>query len=186
MPTTTDTERWVLETRDPQFLPRLREALKRRKISAASLGRRVGKSASWAAAVIRGDVPYRGAGYVPKGFWRAVHSLGLVAPPPEAMRRTAEILDTATDQFKKTGRGAVFIGEAECTAQFKDLTRADAGPGARFVVDWKDENGDILETFGLTEDGFRALVGEEPLTAEEYDEADARHWDAILTAGELS
>lgn len=97
-----------------------------------------------------------------------------------AIERTAEILDTATGQFTLTFKGAVFVGRAECARALVDLRRIDRGPAARFVVDWHDENNDILETFGIDERGFEALTGEAPKTPDEYANQDAAHWETLL------
>lgn len=95
------------------------------------------------------------------------------------MERTAEILDLATGDARKTGNGAVFVGAAECESRIRNLRENDAGEDARFLVDIHDEQGDIVETFGLDEAGFEALTGEAPLSPEEYVEYDVAHWGAI-------
>lgn len=95
------------------------------------------------------------------------------------MKRTAEIIDLATGDARKTGKGAVFVGEAECDFRIRNLRENDAGKDARFLVDIHDERGDILETLGLDEAGFEALTGEAPLSPEKYAEYDNAYWGAI-------
>jgi hypothetical protein len=99
------------------------------------------------------------------------------------MERTAEILDTASGLLQKTGQGAIFVGKAECEERLRHIQELQARPDARFILDWHDANGDILDTFHLDEDGFRALTGEEPKTPDEYSEIDAKFWDEIERAG---
>jgi hypothetical protein len=64
-----DTERWLAETADPEYLPRLRAALKALSISQAEFARRCGRSASWIGQVLRGHYPHYDAGGCPKGVW---------------------------------------------------------------------------------------------------------------------
>lgn len=101
------------------------------------------------------------------------------------MERTAEILDTATGLYCLTGEGATFTGRAECERRLFDLKRlcfwAD-GKESRFVVDWKDEGGNILDTFGLDEAGFEELTGHAPKTPDEYAAYDRAFWAAQVAA----
>lgn len=91
------------------------------------------------------------------------------------MERTAEVVDTATGSLKKTGKGAVFVGQEACQKAFRDLESLNL-PGGRFLVDWRDQH-DILATFRIDEDGFRYLVGEEPQSPEHYERVDAEYWE---------
>lgn len=90
---TPETEQWLTDIANPEFWPRIRAAMKEKKISAAAIGRRAGKSSSFAAVVVRGDYPYRGANGCTKGIWNAMSWMGLptsakvnnaTTPPTEA------------------------------------------------------------------------------------------------------
>lgn len=98
------------------------------------------------------------------------------------MEREAEILDTATGQFRKTNEGAIFVGSEECKKALADLRLLSKGR-ARFIVDWKGDDG-ILDTFDIDEEGFEALVGHPPKTPDEYVEIDNAHWREAMDLGE--
>lgn len=97
------------------------------------------------------------------------------------IKRIAEVLDTSGGCCHMTGKGAVFIGEKECAKALADLKRLDAGEAARFAVDWEDQDGNILDTFGVDEKGFRSLLGEDPQEPEAYAEYDRQYWADLRT-----
>src|SRR5262245_32794010 len=98
------------------------------------------------------------------------------------MERTAEIIDTASGNCRKTGQGAVFVGATECQRELAKLRRLEAGDGARFVVDWWDDAGNLVESFSLDEAGFEALIGFPPKTPEEYVAYDEAFWAGMRAA----
>lgn len=101
------------------------------------------------------------------------------------MEREAVILCLRTDDnARKTGKGAVFVGKEACDFNLRQLRELGRGQDAPFYVDWKDEDGDILDTFGIDEAGFRALVGEEPESPEFYAAYDAEYWEKVSQLGD--
>lgn len=92
------------------------------------------------------------------------------------MKRTAEVIDVRTGAARRTGHGASFEGEGSCLAHFANLEQLDRGKDAPFWVDWHNEQGDLLHTFGIDEAGFRQLLGVEPRSAEDYVKVDESHW----------
>jgi hypothetical protein len=75
---TEETQQWLDEVAQPDFLDRLKTAMKARKLSQVAFADYCGVSPSWIGVVLRGDCPHRGARHVPKGIWRQAKAMRLV------------------------------------------------------------------------------------------------------------
>lgn len=84
------------------------------------------------------------------------------------------------DHGRHIGKGAEgefdqwAIDEFERAKQYEESK--DTAP---FFLDLKEDNGDIVETIGLSAEGYEALLGEKPLSDKEYVELDATFWQNV-------
>lgn len=101
----------------------------------------------------------------------------LGAPPDDMPETLIAVIDTATGDARKTGKGAVFTNRARFARAVADLKRMDT-EGARFLFDVYAEGDEhsLLESYRITEQGFELILGEKPLPPEEYVEIDKAYW----------
>lgn len=104
----------------------------------------------------------------------------------KVMERTAEVFDASGDSLFMTGEGATFRGRTQCALEIAKIRQLTVPDEARFILDWKDENGDILNTFHLDADGFRALTGKEPRSNAKYEIFDRDFWAASVRPRRLA
>lgn len=91
-----------------------------------------------------------------------------------------EIIDIRTEDCRKTGMGAVFKTKAETEQSFNAARSLEVDKdNAQFLLDFHS-SGNLIDTILLDDEGFRAITGEKPKSAEEYTRFDMQYWANIL------
>src|SRR5687767_7454562 len=86
-----------------------------------------------------------------------------------------------------TGHGAAFDTWEETQTGFEKARKVECPKDdACFLADLHNEAGDLMDTVFLNEDGFRALLGEEPPTIEQSEAYDRNYWETQLEAHRVS
>jgi len=87
------------------------------------------------------------------------------------------IFDVRSGDIKHTDKFISF-SDKEKEKRFFNSIKSGFGENdnPQFLIDLRDETGDILDTVGATELQFKALMGTEPKSQEEYSEFDAQIW----------
>lgn len=107
----------------------------------------------------------------------------LGAPVDDMPETLIQVIDTATGDARKTGKGAVFTNRARFEQAVANLKRMNTD-GARFLFDVYAPGDDhsIVETYQIDAHGFRAILGEKPLAPEEYVKIDEAYWRRAMAA----
>lgn len=107
----------------------------------------------------------------------------MARPIDDMLPTRIEVVDSATGDACKTGKGAVFTNRARFDETLATL-RALNTEGGRFLFDVYEpgDDGGIVETYQLTVTGFRRVIGEAPLTPEAYAKIDTNYWRRAITA----
>lgn len=83
------------------------------------------------------------------------------------------------NQGMKTLVGAEFDTDEEAVAAFESArSRGGSIKTAPFILDLREENGDIIDTIGISAETYSHITGEPVLSAEEYKEIDTKYWQA--------
>jgi len=93
-----------------------------------------------------------------------------------------EFLGTG-DHGLKTLVGAEFESDEKTVAAFENARKAAEAAGvniknAPFLLDLREENGDIIDTIGISAEMYTRITGEPVLSPEEYREIDTKWWQA--------
>ena len=84
----------------------------------------------------------------------------------------------------KTLIGAEFSSDAETVAAFERAKKSQIDVSvAPFLLDLKEDNGDIIDTIGLSDEMYTRITGEPVLSAEEYQEINTNWWQAARAIG---
>lgn len=84
----------------------------------------------------------------------------------------------------KTLIGAAFESDAVTVFAFENTKKYQIDIRvAPFLLDLKEDNGDIIDTIGIDGETSTRITGEPVLSEEEYREIDANHWQAAIAIG---
>lgn len=88
-----------------------------------------------------------------------------------------EMIDVRTGNSAKTGLGAAFKTETEARAKFEAaIGLAVPDDQTAFFVDFRNPDGDILDTVPIDADGFEAIIGHPPESPDVYTAVDRAYW----------
>lgn len=91
------------------------------------------------------------------------------------------------DTEKRTDKGAGFNTMIEARESF-DGAKAyeESTKTAAFFLNMRNHDGDIIETIGITGDGFTALTGEQPKSEAYYINLNKNYWKNFEIANEIT
>ena len=88
-----------------------------------------------------------------------------------------DIIDVRSGDARKTGVGAIFETDEVTLAAFNSAKRLEVPrERADFLIDYRDDQGDIVDTIPITADGYRQVVGEEPRVPAYNEAYDRAYW----------
>ncbi len=88
-----------------------------------------------------------------------------------------EIMDIRSEDILKTGRCTEFASADETASAFATAREVAVNrKRAEFLLDLHGDDGRLLDTIFLDTNGFKAVIGEDPLTVEDYAQFDHAYY----------
>lgn len=79
----------------------------------------------------------------------------------------------------KAGVSAEFATDTDTTEAFESARCHDIDINeAEFIIDLHEDNGDIVDTIGVSAESYTQITGEPALTEAEYKDIDRGYWNA--------